>query len=111
MTKKKGLLSLALALELARRFIQNKLQEMAMTHLYVRTQSNSVIIYSTERNMEFIRAILTQAPANEFMLSIANHRGQWQLIPFVGLLSEMVDSLTEELVFILARWNDDVPHV
>ena len=98
---------MALALEFAEIFIQNKLQTLAMTHLYVRTQSRSLIIYSIERDGETTRAILTQLLGHEFALSISNHRGKWQLIPLVGPLSEMMNLLTEDLTFVLARWFDN----
>jgi hypothetical protein len=95
-----------LALELAESFIRNKLQALAMTHLDVQIRSRSLIIYSMERNVEGIRAMLTHTPGNEFALSIADHRGEWQLIPFAGLLPDVMNLLTEELVFALARWPD-----
>jgi hypothetical protein len=98
---------LALALELAKVFIQNKLQAMTMTHLHVRRQGRrSLIIYSLEWNEVAIRAILTRLPRNDFVLSIANHRGKWQLIPLIGPLPELLFVLTEDLAFTLARWPD-----
>ncbi|WP_373229770.1 hypothetical protein [Cohnella sp.] len=99
-------MALTLALELAETFIRIKLRVLAMTHLYVRTQSNSLVIYSMERNEEAIRGILTHSSGNEFILSIANHRGKWELIPFVGELAKMMDLLTEDLTFALARWSE-----
>ncbi|QJD86444.1 hypothetical protein [Cohnella herbarum] len=95
---------MALALELAKTFIQNKLQAMAMTHLHVRRQGRCLIVYSVEWDEVAIRAILTLMPRNDFVLSIANHRGKWQLIPLVGPLPEMMAVLTEDLAFSLARW-------
>ncbi|BBI31335.1 hypothetical protein [Cohnella abietis] len=95
---------MALDLELAEIFIQNKLQAIEMSHLYVRTQSKSLVIFSMEQDEEAIRAILTQFSGDEFLLSIADPRGEWQLIPHTGTLTEMVEVLTDELTFALARW-------
>jgi len=98
-------IALALALEIAENDIQHMLRQMRLTHLNVRTKSNSVIIYSVESDGEAIRAILTLAPGNEFVLSIANHRGKWHLVPSVGELPVMLELLTGDLVFTLARWS------
>jgi hypothetical protein len=97
---------LVLDLEIARAFIQNKLQEKAMTHLYIRTQSKSLVICSMEREGEAVRALLTGFPEEEFSLCIANPRGDWQLVPLVGGLPEIMTVLTDTLGFALAVWPD-----
>ncbi len=95
-----------LDLKISLSFIRNKLQAMEMTHLGVRAQGRSLIIFSTEPSEEAIRAVLTRLDRQDFVLSIANHRGKWQLVPVVGPLQEMMDMLTDELAFTLACWPD-----
>jgi hypothetical protein len=99
------LIDLSLALQLAHVFIHNKLQMLALTHLCVRIKDSSLVIYSVEENKEANRAILTPFPGNEFVLSIANHRGGWQLVPYVGSLPDRMSFLTEKLAFALIRWH------
>jgi hypothetical protein len=96
---------LSLALQLAHVFIHNNLQMLALTHLCVRIKDSSLVIYSVEGNEEAHRAILTPFPGNEYVLSIANHRGGWQLVPYVGSLPERMAYLTGKLAFALTRWH------
>ena len=96
-----------LDLKISLGFIRNKLQAMGLTHLSVRSQGRSLIIFSMEPKEEAIRAVLTRLDGRqEYVMTIANHRGKWQLVPVVGPLQEMLDMLTDELAFTLAYWHD-----
>ncbi|MFB9274078.1 hypothetical protein [Cohnella cellulosilytica] len=100
-----------LDLKISHSFIRNKLHAMGFLHLDVRTQGRSLVIYSIEPNEEAIRAVLTRLDSRQdFVLSIANHRGKWQLVPAIGPLQEMMDMLTDELAFTLAFWPDVGPY-
>lgn len=96
---------LSLALHWAHMLIQKKLQALDFTHLSVRIQDSNFVIYSIEYQNEAHRAILTRFRSNEYMLCIANHRGNWQPTPFIGTLSELMAILTGRLAFVLARWH------
>jgi len=91
-------------LHMARLIVQYRLKALGHTHLMARIANNSLIIYSVEHSEEVCRAILTPCARNEYLLSIANHRGNWQPTPFIGTLSEVMLILTDKLAFALARW-------
>ncbi|CAM3765239.1 hypothetical protein COLU111180_07335 [Cohnella lubricantis] len=98
---------MSLAVYIARTLIQNKLHSLALNHLNVRVHSRSIFIYSTENEepAEAYRAAMTLLPHNMFLLSIANHRGKWQPLPYVGTAPELLDVLTNKLAFALVRWS------
>lgn len=94
-----------LDLKISLGFIRNTLQASGMTHLSVRAEGRSMIIFSMEPKEEAIRAVLTRLNGRQdYVLTLANHRGKWQLVPVVGPLQEMLDMLTDELAFALAYW-------
>ncbi|MFC4599910.1 hypothetical protein [Cohnella hongkongensis] len=100
-----------LDLQVSLGYVRSKLQERGRAHLSVRAQGRSLVIYSRERGEEAIRAVLTRLEGRpDYALSIANHRGKWQLVSVVGPLREMMDMLTGELAFALAYWPDNGPH-
>ncbi|XID92332.1 hypothetical protein ACF3MZ_28340 [Paenibacillaceae bacterium WGS1546] len=101
---------MALALEFAKVYIQDKLHEKKMTHLHVRRQGQSLIIYSHEWDGIANRALLTRFPGNEFSLCISDPRGKWQLIQVIGELPDMLEMLIDDLAFALARWPDERRH-
>lgn len=84
--------------------IMNKFHTLALSHLSVRIHDRSLFIYSMEQHDEAYRAALTLFPSNMFILSIANHRGEWQPTPYIGRASELVSVLTKKFAFALARW-------
>jgi len=95
---------LSSALEMARIYIQNTLHGKSMDHLYVRRQAGSLLVYSDETGTMAKRAMFTRLPGNDYALCIANPRGRWELIPAVGELPVLLDILTDQLAFALARW-------
>lgn len=96
---------MSLALHSAYLFVLDKLHAHAHTHLSVRIHDHNLIIYSVEQQEVTYRAILTCYPGNEFILSVTNHRGNWQMIPHVGSLPELMSMLTGNLSFTLTRWH------
>lgn len=96
---------MSLVLQLALAELQNKFQELTLTHLRVRIQDRDLLIYSIEKEQEVHRALLTPYPGSIYMLSIASPHGDWQLIPMVGSLGEMMSILTSRLSFALTRWS------
>lgn len=94
-----------MALSIAHILIQSKLHALAHTHLMVRIHERTLFIYSMENNEEAYRAALTMFPGNRFILSIANHRGHWQPMPFIGSAQELLPVLTKKFAFALARWS------
>ncbi|WEK54683.1 MAG: hypothetical protein P0Y55_00985 [Candidatus Cohnella colombiensis] len=95
---------LAVHLEIEEHFIQNRLQELGLTHLHVQTHSRSVIVFSTEcdRVVEK-RAIFTRMQSGDYALSIVDQHDHWELLSVVGPLAEMVKLLTEELLYVLEQ--------
>lgn len=98
---------MSLSLESAQTFIQNKLRALALTHLCVCIHDRNLVIFSISEQKEACRTILTLFPGGAYVLSIANHRGNWQLIPMVGALPVLMDVLTKQLAFALSRWHGE----
>jgi len=94
----------SLALQSAHKLIEQRLQEHACTHLHTRIEGNSLYVYSVEDGEEAYRAAMTLCKTNEFALSIADHRGYWQPVPFRGEISEIADVLMSTFAFSLIRW-------
>lgn len=98
---------MSFALESAQIFIQNKLRALALTHLCVHIYDRNLMIFSVSKQEKAYRASLSFFSGGIYVLSVANHRGNWQLIPLVGTLPEIMAVLTNELVFTLSRWQDE----
>jgi len=98
---------LGLALEMSKIFIQNWLHEQSMNHLHVRKQGKSLLIFSFENEEIANRAVLVRFPNNDYSLCVANHRGKWEMVRFVGELPAMLKLLTSRFAFALARWPDE----
>jgi hypothetical protein len=96
---------MSLSLFIAHSLIHNKLQALELTHLLARIHHRNLIIYSVENGQEIYRAVFTSFLDNEFILSVANHRGVWQPTPFIGPVRELMTILTDKLVFTLSRWH------
>lgn len=83
--------------------LERKLQQHQLTHLGVAIEGNNVIIYSEQRGQTVHRAILCRF-GNQFILGLADPRGEWQPTSYIGTPSELFEVLTRRLGFPLARW-------
>lgn len=85
--------------------LQNELHARKFTHLFVRLQEINLVIFSIENGQESDRAQLVPAPAGLYLLSVANHRGQWQQTPFTGSPQQLLEVLETKMAFSLSRWQ------
>lgn len=84
--------------------IESKLHEKGYLHLKVRIHGKNLVIYSEDNDGKYNRARLTRHNAYTYQIGMADHRGKWERTPFVGTLSEMIDVLTQQFSFVLAKW-------
>lgn len=99
---------MTLKLRLALVFLQHYLHAMRFTHLYVRAENASLVVYSCENGEPAVRAIFIQVRDHDFLLGIAGPRGRIQTTPYVGSLGDLLPVLTGKLVAVLARWPDSL---
>ncbi|WEK54715.1 MAG: hypothetical protein P0Y55_01150 [Candidatus Cohnella colombiensis] len=93
-------------LQTPRLHIQSKLHQLGHTHLYVKQEEQYLYIYSLEEQEATHRVQLIWFTGDVYMLSVADHRGQWQQIPFIGDLEQTLALVTGKLAFSLARWPE-----
>ena len=84
--------------------IDKELQNKGYSYLKVRIHGKNLVIYAEESGEKYNRARLTKHNSQKYQIAIADHRGKWELTPFVGTLPEMLAMLTEQFSFVLAKW-------
>lgn len=70
-------------------------------HLRVKKRGDSLTIHSGEVSDPHAHARLTHLGGQQWGLSLPRHTGRWERTPFVGTMSEVIDTLTDDFSFYL----------
>lgn len=83
---------------------ERALHEQDLTHLHVRAWGKHLIIYSGEPGEWENRARLPQLRSDRYRLDMAGRGGRWETTPYIGTLSELLATLTNDFGFVLVPW-------
>jgi len=82
-------------------YIEKKLHDKGFTHLYSLTRGYHIAIYSKDDEDKVNRARLTNIKEKQYQLSMADHRGKWEVTPFTGSIDELIEMLITNFSFAL----------
>jgi len=85
-------------------YVKDFLLESGYDHLKVRCSGLNIIVYSEDAHEKVNRCRFTKGADNEFMLSVADHLGKWEVTPYTDTIANLVALTMENFGFVLSEW-------
>lgn len=86
--------------------LEQILHENGFKHLFVKKNSNHLIVYSKDEYDSINRARLTYSRQMQiYQLSMADHTGRWEPTPYTGEVVQLATLLTGDFSFHLIDFD------